>query len=272
MPDLDDGAADMAEAVAMALILVEAGFTEVCCTPHAIKGVYDSTPGKVRETLAALQRALDKSDIHLTITAGMEYYFDEFLLSRLPDSLPVVDPKLVLIESPIQANAEYLAESAYQVVLHGFTPLIAHPERCILFAASEKPKTSSYNVLNSFFKVPNPKSKIQNPKLDGPCLLDYLKSIGCLFQGNIGSFAGIYGPRVQKCAVQYLEGGLYNCLGSDAHSSRHLAGMLEYGLREVERHMGTERLQELLGGLPVVADREQKPEVRDGGWRLGAGY
>jgi protein-tyrosine phosphatase len=267
LPDLDDGAADMAEAVAMARILAESGFTEVCCTPHAIKGVYDSAPGKVRETVADLQRELDKADIDLTVTAGMEYYFDEFLLSRLRDPLRIVDTKLVLIESPIQANPEYLAESAYQVVLHGFTPLIAHPERCELFELPAIPKKG----IMEWFKDRSSKLNGSNTKPDSPLLMDYLKSIGCLFQGNIGSFAGIYGQRVQKRAVQYLEGGRYHCLGSDTHSSRHLAGMLECGIREVKQRVGADRLQQLLGGLPVFASSEQKPPVRDVGWRLGAG-
>jgi protein-tyrosine phosphatase len=293
LPGLDDGAVDMAEAIAMARILAEAGFSEVCCTPHSIPGLYETSPDIVRETLYALRWALDQAGIHLTIIAGTEYYFDEFLMARLVDPLTIGAAKLVLIEAPSLANASFLAESAYQAVRMGLTPLIAHPERCSLFAEFEKPKVGRSNMMGSMFM--NSKFKIQNSKFDGAGLLEwfkvqgsklsrltnlehgtlnapsntlieYLVGIGCLFQANIGSFSGAYGERVQKRAMRYLEEGLYDCLGSDAHCSRCLADRLDKGLREIERHAGTEGLRKLLKGMPGIS--ESGKQVGTKGWGL----
>jgi protein-tyrosine phosphatase len=266
LPGLDDGAVDMAEAIAMARILAEVGFAEVCCTPHSIPGLYETSPDTVRETLYALRWALDQAGIHLTVTAGTEYYFDEFLMERLVDPLTIGAAKLVLIEAPSLANASFLAKGAYQAVRMGFIPLIAHPERCSLFAEFEKPKISRFNIMNSMFMASNSKLKTHNSKLEEAALLGYLKSIGCLFQANIGSFAGAYGERVQKRAIRNLEEGLYGCLGSDAHCSRHLADRLDKGLREIERHAGTEKLQKLLKGAP--GNSESGKQVVTKGWGL----
>ena len=74
--------------------------------------------------------------------------------------------------------------------------------------------------------------------------------MGCRFQGNIGSFAGVYGERVKHRALRNLRDGLYDCLGSDAHASRGLADWLTRGLAEVRAQVGEEGLAALLAGCP----------------------
>ncbi len=229
LPAIDDGAADPAEALAMARILAAAGFREVHCTPHLIKGAYETSPASVREAVANLQQALDDAGIPLRLKPGMEYSLDEFLLNYLADPLPLGDSSMVLVEAPFQAAPPYLAEIMYQVIRRGFTPLIAHPERCEVFHDNAKLKT-------------------QNSELRGAKLLDTLRDMGCLFQGNIGSFAGFYGERVRRHAQRFLEMGLYTHLGSDAHDSRHLERNLTAGLATISRIIGTERDEALPGG------------------------
>ncbi len=202
LPAIDDGAADPAEALAMARILAAAGFREVHCTPHLIKGAYETSPASVREAVANLQQALDDAGIPLRLKPGMEYSLDEFLLNYLADPLPLGDSSMVLVEAPFQAAPPYLAEIMYQVIRRGFTPLIAHPERCEVFHDNSKLKT-------------------QNSELRGAKLLDTLRDMGCLFQGNVGSFAGFYGERVRLRAEQFRAAGLYTHYGSDLHSARH---------------------------------------------------
>ena len=53
-----------------------------------------------------------------------------------------------------------------------------------------------------------------------PCLE---KSI---FQANLGSFTGFYGPRVQRNAYELLKIGAYTALASDLHESRNAAEVL----------------------------------------------
>jgi len=249
LPGLDDGAADMTAAVDIARVLADAGFSEVCCTPHLIRGSYEAGHNLFRKSLTILQRKLDDQGINLRLLQGQEYHLDEFLMGFLQDPRPIAGTEFLLVEIPDHAKAEIVKETLYQVRCSGYIPVIAHPERRGLFDATEKQKSGRLTFLGSIFS--NSKLKTQNSKLNSPFLMDYLKDLGCLFQGNIGSFAGIYGESVRKRAIGYLQQGLYTCIGSDAHSARKLAGWLDMGLREVARHVGDEGLQALLLGLPL---------------------
>lgn len=194
LPGIDDGAKDLAESLEMARLLARAGFREVCCTPHCIRGGYDTTPGQVQEGVAELEEALNEEGIGLRLRSGMEYYLDEFFLD-LPELQPLGESRLVLLEAPGQANAEVVREGVERVFALGYTPIIAHPERSEIF------KTLA----------PSPQSLPE----------------GVLFQANLGSFTGFYGPQVQRRAYDLLRAGRYAALGSDGHDAGRLAGVLE---------------------------------------------
>jgi len=57
LPNLDDGAKNMTESLAIATILAEAGFSEVHCTPHAMSGAYEASPNLIRQATLELQEA-----------------------------------------------------------------------------------------------------------------------------------------------------------------------------------------------------------------------
>jgi len=268
LPNLDDGAKDTADSLAIAAILAEAGFSQVHCTPHSISGAYEASPMQIRQAVDELQEAVDREGIPLRIAAGNEYYLDEFLIARLDDPLPLGDTNLVLMEAPLQATPSLLSSIAYEVALRGYTPLIAHPERCDLLQPTEKTESATSSFMNSVLRfanraliTKNSKLKTQNSEFSEQTLPEILTSMGCRFQGNLGSFAGIYGDRVRKAAIKNLQNGLYDCLGSDAHASRGLANWLKRGLREVESHVGAEGLAALLAGSSTMPINDKKKVV-----------
>jgi protein-tyrosine phosphatase len=178
----------------MARLLAAAGFRQVFCTPHCIRGYYDTTPEAVREAVCALQKALDGEGIRLRLRPGMEYYLDEYFLDlREPQTLG--ESRLVLVEAPSQALEEVVMQGLEKVRAIGLTPLVAHPERSEVF-------------------TPSPSGLRSLPE-------------GTLLQANLGSFTGFYGKQVQRRAYDLLRAGRYAALGSDAHDAARLAGMLE---------------------------------------------
>lgn len=216
LPGIDDGARDVAESLEMARILAATGFREVCCTPHCIRGSYDTTPAHVREAVADLQAALDREGIALRLRAGMEYYLDEYFL-ELDQLLPLGDSRLVLAEAPSQGNMAVISDGIFRIARQGLIPLFAHPERSALLAV---PGTEGlFRSLWSRFATPDAKISAQNS-------LNMLKELGCLFQGNLGSFSGIYGRQVAERARAMLAQGLYTCLGSDGHRPEPLRNVL----------------------------------------------
>lgn len=269
LPNLDDGAKDMAESLAIAAVLAEAGFSEVHCTPHSISGAYEASPVRVRQGVLELQEAIDREGIPLRVAAGSEYYCDEFLSKRLEDPLTLGETNLLLMEAPLQASNDQLSSIVYQVALRGYTPLIAHPERCALLQPEENTESAANGIIGTVLRFASAKfgSRVYGLNLEPrtsnsePDLSSLLRSMGSCFQGNLGSFAGIYGEQVRKAAIKNLQDGLYDCLGTDAHSSRRLASWLKRGLREVESHVGADGLAALLAGPAATAGNNEKKLV-----------
>jgi protein-tyrosine phosphatase len=220
LPGLDDGSATVDESVAMAQALRDAGFSTVCCTSHLIKGCYEASNGQVREAVAAMQAQLDVLGIELRLLPGREYYLDEFIDEHLQDPLPLGDTRFILIEIPSHLPADHAKETCYRISCSGFTPMIAHPERCRLFDLPTAAGGKLLEIFNVFKTTSNVERRTLNAQSNS--LLDYLIGLGCAFQGNLGSFAGRYGERVRHAAERLREAGVYTHYGSDAHAVEHI--------------------------------------------------
>jgi len=256
LPNIDDGPSTMEESIEMARLLRDAGYEQVYCTPHLIKGVYEAGNDAVRSGVGELQAALDREGIGLRLHAGREYYLDEFLADYLNDPLLLGDTRYLLIELPRHAPVDLVKQTFFRIRQRGHTPLIAHPERCRLF---ELPPPTKQGV-REWFKVQSSKFKdcidsrfkvqgsrfldcdsldsqtldcssllnVEHRTLNGQSnsLLDYLIDLNCQFQGNLGSFAGYYGERSLASAERMREMGLYSCFGSDGHNVEGLQAVL----------------------------------------------
>lgn len=230
LPGLDDGAADLPAALLMAAALSQAGFTTVCCTPHHIRGCYQADNGQVRRGVTELQGRLDDAAIPLTLLAGREYYLDEFLPEMLTDPLPLGESGLILVEIPPHMTGELVRRMIHDLVRGGFTPLIAHPERCPLLELPRRPAARN-GVLGSLGRLfgdrPTDRKSGASSGCSGNALLDYLRDIGCHFQGNLGSFGGFYGRQVAAAAESLRSGGIYDRYGSDLHSPEQAGVILK---------------------------------------------
>ena len=219
LPGCDDGAATVAESLEMARLLAAAGFREVCCTPHCIRGSYDNSPEPVRTAVVSLQQELDREGIELHLQPGMEYYLDEFFL-ELAELQTLGDSDLVLVESPGQANPKAVQAGLEKVLALGLTPLVAHPERSEIFFSSRSPLATRPEVL---------------------------------LQANLGSFTGFYGPNVQRRAYDLLRTGAYAVVGSDGHDARRLGGVLEQWGEKLQVNPALRRLVFPQGDRGVTA-------------------
>lgn len=221
LPALDDGAADMEQSLAMARALAQSGFTTIYCTPHRMRGRYQADNRQIRQSVLDLQRRLEEESIVLTLCPGCEYSLDEYLLPSLDDPLPLGESRLILVEILPGLDAEKIRQLLYRVVEKGFTPVIAHPERCHLLEPFTRRREGKgfVEVFRGFLPGGRSSSCEQEPPAAiAPPLLEYLRDLGCSFQGNLGSFKGFYGLRVQQAAHRLLSLGLYDRFGSDLHT------------------------------------------------------
>jgi len=217
LPGLDDGAKFLDESLAIARELAASGFTTVYCTPHCMKGVFETTPSLVRESLADLQTELDRAGIELRLEPGMEYSLDEFFPEELDRLLPLGETGMVLLEAPYIADPHQVKELVFQVSRRRFIPLIAHPERSPIFQLVPEQ--------GLFKRLRNRLSGREEAPGGQASLLRELKEMGCRFQGNLGSFSGYYGTKVKRQAEFQKSAGLYDCYGTDIHHSGQIRAL-----------------------------------------------
>jgi len=224
LPGLDDGSESLAESLEMARVFKAAGYAEVHCTPHCIHGLYGTTPGMVRKAVDELQTAIDRAGIELRLQPGMEYFLDEDFPRQLEDPLPLGESRCLLVEAGPQAEPERVREQLFLVRRRGLTPLLAHPERYEFLASGTSQPAKGF-----FGRWLKRSPEDRRARLDAATL----QATGCQLQGNLGSFAGIYGSRVQDKAERLLAAGAFSRFGSDAHRAEGLDKILVRGLSRV---------------------------------------
>ena len=129
LPGVDDGPKEKDESIEMARLLAGAGYREVYCTPHLIKGMYEVSNEEVLHGRDKLQRELEKQGIGITLHSGREYYLDEFLLDYISKPLLLEGTTCMMIEIPNNTSVDLVKETLFVIKRRGYTPLIAHPER-----------------------------------------------------------------------------------------------------------------------------------------------
>ena len=257
LPGIDDGPNTEDEAVEMAAAMQKAGFTTVHCTPHLIKGSYEADNRAVRASLDSLQKRLNDENIDLNLLSGREYYLDEYLADYLKDPLPLGETRFIMIEIPNQRPEQFVKEVCFNVRRSGFIPMIAHPERCDLFAKPSSSGAGSRNgsgngsgsKLSKYFPFSFKSRFSDRRSAEGAqsgalssrekehgtqhtTLLSYLIDLGCAFQANLGSFSAWYGPDVQQTANYLEKMAVYTHFGTDLHSRSGLKAIRQLAIRD----------------------------------------
>lgn len=265
LPGLDDGPETVDEALAMARALAAFGFREVCCTPHCIKGQYELSPVEVRDAVRRLQAQLDQDGLALKLHAGTEYYLDEFFEQFAGNLLPLGESRLVLCEAPPQAPPGLVAEMAGLIVIQGYLPLIAHPERSDVIWQMLETETadgaqgsksegadaesrrglpggeSSTTAAGSWWRRLFARRAPLREDDTGPACHPELPD-EALYQANLGAFVGYYGPKPQRRAYELLQRGVYHCLASDLHDARSAVGLLDLAREKFDFNPALQKL------------------------------
>jgi protein-tyrosine phosphatase len=193
IPDIDDGSPDLETSVQLIRGLIDLGYQKIITTPHINAGVFPNT----REIIVAGQEVvtaeLRRQDIGIPFHAAAEYLLDDGFPELLTGGEPLLTLKgnLVLVELSFIVPAINLMDVLFNMQLKGYQPVLAHPERYLYFSANK-----------SWY--------------------DKLRNAGCLFQLNLLSFSGYYGPLTRDVANYLVKKGYVEYLGTDLHHSKHL--------------------------------------------------
>ena len=188
LPEMDDGARDARESMAMARLALERGTTRLVATPHC------RTDGAaaVQDAVCYLQEQLQCLGLPLTIIPGMEIMADAQTPRLLQEGklLTLGGSRYPLVEFAFEGDGQLPKQLLHQLVEAGYCPVIAHPER--------------YSYIQ------------QDPRL----LNDWL-DMGCLLQLNKGSFSGQFGAQCQALAFSLVARGYAGIIASDGHGFTH---------------------------------------------------
>jgi len=189
LPGLDDGVTTLQESADLIRQFIALGYTKIITTPHIMSDYYRNEPEQIREKLNELKLFLIQQNISIEIEAAAEYYLDEELIRKVNQNelLLTFGSKFLLFETNFLTEPMQLKEFIFAATTQGYRLILAHPER--------------YQYLMGDWK------KIED-----------LRNRGVLFQINIPSIVGAYSRPIQKFAIQLIEKGWVDFLGTDCHN------------------------------------------------------
>lgn len=190
LPDIDDGAESLEEALEMARMAAYTGVTEIIATPH-FRGEPEflEMQPEIDQRFQMFQEALDHWRVPIRLHKGAEV----LCLPQTPElaasgHLPTLgNTRYVLTEFYFNETFNYMDICLREIAEHGYIPVVAHPER--------------YEAVQR-----------------DPRRLELWADRGFVLQLNKGSVLGSLGVRAEQAANELLELGLAHLLASDAHS------------------------------------------------------
>lgn len=223
LPAVDDGAANMEEAVSMARAAAADGVRTVVATPHSGDWQPPLSAVAVRSRVAQLQAVLDREGVAVSVVMGMEVYLDPDTAWRAVQgsALCLGETNYLLVELPLHEYPAYTDQALFELQARGFRPILAHPERNAVLARE-------------------------------PARLVPLVERGILAQVTAGSLAGRFGRHVLAAAELLLEHRLVHIIASDAHGLGSRSPVMSVGVAAAAVLVGVERARAMVTTTPAA--------------------
>lgn len=235
LPGVDDGSKSLEESVEMARLFLENGTKKVFATPHYIENSkMDSLYDTNKKQYKLLVDELKRQEIDLEVYLGNEVYMCLEILEFIQEGRisTMNGSRYVLIEFPMYDIPIYSEDVLYSLIVNGYVPIIAHPERNLKIG--------------------------EDPNI----LYEYIE-LGCLAQLNIPSLEGRYGKNIQEVGEKLLKHNMIHFIGADAHSTNRRSPMIQQGLEKLEEILGKEEFENLVYKNPKCIIEDKKINIKD---------
>ena len=237
LPGIDDGAADVSEALELAAAAASGGIRVLAATPHVRADHPRVIPGELAGRCRELTAQLAEAGVALEVRQGGELDLDRAMAAS-EEELRLVSyggaGSDLLVETPYGSLPDDFEERVLSLAERGFRVLLAHPER--------------NEALRS-----------------DPARVAGLVRQGVLVQLTARSLvAGAAPSAVREAAVAFLSEGLAHVLASDAHAaSGHAPPDLARGVAVASALVGP-RARWMVSGAPAaILAGEPLPRVPD---------
>ena len=233
LPGMDDGAADVDQALEMARLAQGDGIECLVATPH-VPGLaaHDARPA-IQRAARELEALIQKAGLLPLVLPGAEVAIDLEIVeqARAGRTVTLAGGRYLLLELPMAAYPLYTEEVIFQLQLSGLSVILAHPER--------------------------------NPRVqEHPERLIPLVQRGVLLQLTAASILGEFGPAARRTSEYFLRGNMAHVIASDAHGGRYRRPVLSAAVATASEIVGPTRAEEMVCGVPqaIIRDETFEPE------------
>lgn len=208
LPGIDDGCKTEEESLHILKRMYECGFRKVVCTPHVQAEYYRNGRETIFPVFEKLQKSVFSSIPGLELQVAAEYLIDDGFEKHIEEGLMTFGKKKYVLIEVSYFNPHPLFKNLLQnVMMKGYTPVLAHPERYNYWPVDE-------NIFAD------------------------LHSAGVIFQVNLPSLCGYYGSDVRQRAFDLIAKGYVSAVGSDVHNDRYANAIID--------GLGNKKLQGIL--------------------------
>lgn len=234
LPNIDDGAKCISETIALLQEAKSAGFKTIILTSHYMDNYYEANVNDRMRLMNSIKSILEENKIDIQLVLGSEIYISDNIneLIKRKKACTINNSRYILFELPLNTKPINLYETIYDMLQNGYIPILAHPER--------------YEFVQ------------QNPRI-----INDLIEKGVLMQGNFGSFVGQYGEKAQIIIRKFLKNNMIHFLGTDVHRRNTIYNKIPKILFEMEKFIGTEKLEQITKTNPKLVLENKLIEVEN---------
>lgn len=222
LPEVDDGAENMREALAMLRMEYRQGVRTILLTPHYRRGFFETSRDTILEQFEKLKKEAVSESIGIKLYLGCEFFRQKNMLSFLKNEklFCISETRYVLLEFLPDDSEDMIWQYSEELILGGYQPIIAHAER---------------------YKA------IKNRELRRRLL-----ELGVYIQVNAGSIIGYNGWSTKRLCAKLLKEGRVHFVGSDAHHTTGRVPCIGECADYLKKKIGEKETQRLLSLNPEI--------------------
>ena len=216
VPNIDDGAKNINDALEMAKIAYSEGIRKIINTSHYHPS-FDYKKGKeLSHSINNFNYILKQNNIDIEVCIGNELYYSEDIIQIIEERefYTLNNSRYLLIEFPPMNFPKNILDILYEIKIRGYIPILAHVER--------------YRYIH------------ENINLIYDCINE-----GALIQVNSSSIMGKNGSEIKKVSNLLLDNNMIHFIATDAHSSTRRRPIIKETYDYVVKKYGDKKAETL---------------------------
>ena len=229
VPNIDDGAKNLDDALEMAKIAYSEGIRKIVNTSHYHPSFEYKKGKELFENIKEFNKTLKLNNIDIEVFIGNELYYSEDIIEIIEQKefYTLNNSKYLLIEFQTIRFPKNLVDIIYEIKIRGYVPILAHVERY--------------------------KEVQENVNLIYECINE-----GALIQVNSSSVIGRNGKDAKKVSEVLLDNNMVHFIATDAHGSQRRRPIIKETYDYVYNKYGSEKAEILFIENPnkVIKDED----------------